>query len=148
MGGVLVKNHLKIIRSLGMSLLLVLLLSAVAISEDSCEVTVVITESSSSGDGTESKTVITTYDSESGVTKTTEVSGEDPTTPEGSDTEDNGSNGDTVPTETPDSQPDDVVIEIFSDEWFELVLATLDNEEQLSAIDLMQDATDTANVEY
>ncbi len=142
------KKHLKIIKSLGMSLLLVLLLSAVAISEDSREVTVTTVESTSSEGDTETKTVITEYDSESGVTKTTEVSGEDSTTPEGSDPEDNGSNGDTVPTETPDSQPDDVVIEIFSDEWFELVLATLDNEEQLSAIDLMQDATDTANVEY
>lgn len=147
MGGILVKKHLEIIKSLGMSLLLFLLLSAVAISEDSREITVTIVQSSSSSGSAESKTVITTYDSESGLTETTEVFGEDSTTTGGSDPEDNDRNGDTVPAENIDSQPDDLVLEKFSDEWFESILSMLDEEEPLSTIDPMQDSTDTANVE-
>lgn len=147
------KKHLEIIKSLGMSLLLFLLLSAAAISEDSCEITVTIAQSSSSADSTESKTVITTYDTESGLTETTEVFGEDPTTTGGSDPEDNSDNGDTISAEninsgdTTDSQPDELVLEENTDEWFESILAMLDKEEPLSTIDLMQDSTDTANVE-
>ncbi len=147
------KKHLEIIKSLGMSLLLFLLLSAAAISEDSCEITVTIAQSSSSAGSTESKIVITTYDSEGGLIETTEAFGDDSTTTEGSDPEDNSNNGDTISAENidsgdmTDSQPDELVLEENTDEWFESILAMLDEEELLSTIDLMQDSADTANVE-
>jgi hypothetical protein len=130
------------------------LLSAVAVSEKSCEISVTIVESSSSEDGTEAKTVITTYDSESGLTETTEIFGDDSTTIEGSNSEDNGNNGDTVPAENtdsddmPDSQPDDLVLDELNDEWFESILAMLDDENSLViAGDFPEDTNDIFNIE-
>jgi hypothetical protein len=152
--GLKMKIHLEIIKGFGLLLLLFVLLSAVAVSEKSCEISVTIVESSSSEDGTEAKTVITTYDSESGLTETTEIFGDDSTTTEGSDSEDNGSNGDTAPVENtdlgdmPDSQPDDLVLEEYDDEWFELILSMLDDENSLViAGDFPEDINNIFNIE-
>jgi hypothetical protein len=152
--GLKVKNHLEIIKGFGLSVLLLLLVSAVAISENSCEISVTIVESSSSEDGTEAKTVITTYDSESGLTETAEVFGVDSIITGGSDSEDNGNNGDTVPAENtdlgdmPDSQPDELVIEEHNDEWFEWILSILDDENSLAmASDFSEDINDIFNIE-
>jgi hypothetical protein len=130
------------------------LVSAVAVSENTHEITVTIVESSSSGDGDDSNTVISTHDSEGGLTETTEIFGDDSTTTGSSDSGDNGSNGDTAPAENtdlgdmPDSQPDDLVLEEYNDEWFESILAMLDDENSLViAGDFPEDTNDIFNIE-
>jgi hypothetical protein len=152
--GLKVKNHREIIKGFGLSLLLLLLVSAVAVSENTHEITVTIVESSSSDGGDNSNTVISTYDSEGGLIETTEIFGDDSTTTGVSDSEDNGNNGDIAPAENtdlgdiPDSQPDDLVLEEYNDEWFKLILSILDDENSLViADDFPEDINDIFNIE-
>jgi hypothetical protein len=134
------KRHSKIIKALGLFVLIFVLASAVAVSEDTCEITVTIVESSSSDGGDNSNTVISTYDSKTGLTETTEIFGSgteviapvDGVTP---------SEGDTTPTESPDSEgsgasgdlnsdvePTDLQFDesTYDDEWVELILSMID----------------------
>jgi hypothetical protein len=144
------KGHSKIIKAFGLIVLIFVLASAVAVSEDACEITVTVEVSSSSEDGGDSNTVISTYDSETGLTKTTKISGSgteeittvgdatpsdgdttpvditpaDTTPTESPDSEGNGANGDL----NPDAEPTDLQLDesTYDDEWVELILSMID----------------------
>jgi hypothetical protein len=134
------KRHSKIIKALGLFVLIFVLASAVAVSEDTCEITVTIVESSSSDGGDNSNTVISTYDSKTGLTETTEIFGSDTEVIAPVD-DVTPSEGDTTPTESPDSEgsgangdlnsdvePTDLQFDesTYDDEWVELILSMID----------------------
>ncbi len=112
------KKKLGIIKEFGLLLLLFVSVSAVAVSEDANEVSVDITTTTSfESDGV--NTVITTYDSETGLTDTSVIPGDgstaneednavtdedDTTSTEDTDTADNGNEGDTIPADDTDSE--------------------------------------------
>jgi hypothetical protein len=135
------KRHSKIIKALGLFVLIFVLASAIAVSEDTCEITVTIVESSSSDGGDNSNTVISTYDSKTGLTETTEIFGsgteviapvDDVTPSEGDTASVDTTPVDTTPVDTiplnPDAEPIDLQFDesTYDDEWVELILSMID----------------------
>lgn len=134
------KIRLEIIKGFSLLLLLFMLVSAVAVSEDTYEITVTVVQNSSSEDGGDSNTVISTYDSEGGLTETTEIfgsasvvipTGEDTIPTESTDSVDSNANGNPDPgIMPPNSNPDRLTYEERSvDEWWEWVLSTVTSED-------------------
>lgn len=150
-------KRLRIVKEFGLLLLLFVLASAVAVSEDVYGINVTIVQSSSSEDGGVS-TVITTYNSETGLTDTSVISGSDSVI-----TDDN--EGDTAPIEStdpvdsgandnldqgttqPDFQPDGPTYEEYSDEFSKWIQSILDESPLLMIGDFPQDITHIINVE-
>jgi hypothetical protein len=161
-----VKKHLGIVKELGLFLLLFVLASAVAASEDAYEIVTIVQTTSSESD--DANTVITIISGD-GSTTTDEddtVTDEDDTTPtDDTDSADNGNEGDTVPTEStdsadsgandnldqgtilPDFQLDGPNYDGYSDELSEWIQSLLDKGPISMIDDFPQDITHIINVE-
>lgn len=146
MEGIKVKAHLKIIKWFGPFILLFLLVSAVAVSDNTYKVSVTIVQSSSSGKSDDANTVINTYTKESESPEThvtSEIHGsdssliinEEDTTPnESTDSEESGADDNLNPSVMPDFQLDELTPEEYNNELLEWVWSMLD-EDLLLTID-------------
>lgn len=159
-GGIKVKMHLKIIKELGLFILLFVLASAVATSENSYTVTVTIVQSSTSEDSNEMNTVISAYsdDGNSPATSETsvisgsgssEITSEDDTvTDDSNDSGDSGADDSPSPGENPpDLQLDGTTYEDYSDELKAWISYIIDEDPLITIDDLPQDVTYITNSE-
>lgn len=148
------KRYLEIIKGLGLSILLFVMVSTIAMSENSYTVSVTIVQSSTSGDGDKANTVVNTYSKESdtpGVHVTSEISGS------GSSVitdDDNATPDDATPTESDDSNatpPFFQLGELTSEEYnaalSEWITSVIEEDSTVTFDGFPQDTTEIANVE-
>lgn len=154
-GGIKVKTHLEIIKKFGILLMLFILISAVAVSDNTYKTSVSVEQSTSFEDDDPAYTVMNTYTKEKdspGIDVTCEISGSG----ERTITDKDGvipTEKDELPAKSPDSsiKPPDLEpgesIEEFSDEVSEWAQYILDEDPLLTIEDFSQEVADIANVE-
>ncbi len=148
------KRYLEIIKGLGLILLLFVMVSTVATSDNSYTVSVTIVQSSTSGDEDEANTVINTYTQESdtpGVHVKSEISGS------GSSVvtdDDNATPDDSTPTESADSdvkppffQLDELTSDEYNAKLSEWVMSVIEEEPLETFDDFPQEIDDIVAVE-
>jgi hypothetical protein len=155
MGEEKLKKHLELVKGLGLLLLLFVLASAVAVSENTYRSSVTIMQSSSSGDGDEAYTVINAYTRESDspemhVTGIISGSGSSIITNQ----EDMDKDNDKSPAKGADSgtmpafQFGELTPEEYNGELSEWILSTLDRDPFITIGDFPEDLTDMIKGEH